>query len=57
MKYNFFVNPYILLVKLTSFLTMQATLIYTMQELVKEVTLQNHSNNGLAILHGIKLSP
>ena len=30
---------------------------YTMQELVKEVTLINHSNNGIAILHGIKLSP
>ena len=28
-----------------------------MQELVKEVTLKNHGNNGLAILHGIKLSP
>ena len=30
---------------------------YTMQGLVKEVTLKNHSNNGPAILHGIKLSP
>ena len=24
-----------------------------MQELVKEVTLKNHSNNGFAVLHGI----
>ena len=29
---------------------------YRMQEMVKEVTLKNHSNNGL-FLHGIKLSP
>ena len=52
MKYNFF------LVKLTlSFLTIHynADHTYTMQELVKEVTLKNHSNNGFAILH--KLSP
>ena len=26
---------------------------YTVQELVIEVTLKNHSNNGFAILHGI----
>ena len=49
----------LLLVKLTSsFLTIHynAGHTYTVQELVKEVTLKNHSNNGLAILHGIKLS-
>ena len=28
----------------------------TVQELVKEVTLKYHNNNGLAILHGNKLS-
>ena len=30
---------------------------YTMQELVKEVTLKNHSHNGFVILRGIKLFP
>ena len=42
-------SSYWLLVKLTGH-------TYTMQELVKEVTVINHSNNGFAILHG-KLSP
>ena len=65
MKYNFFVNPF------TSCKTdiiippvglaqarpnYNAGRTYTMQELVKEVTLINHSNNGFAILHGI-ISP
>ena len=60
MKYNFLLTL-LLLVKLTlSFVTIHynAGHTYTMQELVKEVTLVNHSNNGFAILHGIiKLSP
>ena len=43
MKYNFFVNL-LLLVKLTFHYNAGHT--YTMQELVKEVTLKNHSNNG-----------
>ena len=56
MKYNFWLTL-LLLVKVTSsFLIMQAILTQ-MQELVKEVTLQNRTNNGLAILLGIKLSP
>ena len=52
MKYNFFVNPVTLT---SSFLTMHysAGHTYTTQELVKEVTLKNHSNNGVAVLHGI----
>ena len=42
----------------SSFLTIHynADHTYTMQELVKEVTLKNHTNNGFAILL-IKLSP
>ena len=55
-KYNFLLT-FLLLVKLTSFVTMHynAGHTYTMQELVKEVTLINH---GFAIMHGInKLSP
>ena len=48
MKYNFLVNPY------TSCKTDIVISTYTMQELVKEVTLKNH---GLAILHGTKFSP
>ena len=51
MKYNFLVNPF---TSTLSFVIMQAN-TYTMQELVKEVTLKNNSNNGFAILH--KLSP
>ena len=55
MKYNFFVNPF------TSCKTdiiicnnnYSSGHTYTMQELVKEVTVINHSNNGFAILHGI----
>ena len=55
MKFNFLLTV-LLLVKLTlSFVTIHynAGHTYTMQELVKEVTLINHSNNGFAILHGI----
>ena len=52
MKYNF-----LLTLLLLSNNTYNAGHTYTMQVLVKEVTLKNHSNNGLAILHGIKLSP
>ena len=54
MKYIF---SLLLLVKLTSsFLTIHynAGHTYTMQELVKEVTLKDR---GPAILHGIKFSP
>ena len=48
MKYNFFV---LLLVKLTlSFVTLHYNAGHTYMELVKEVTLINHSNNGFAIL-------
>ena len=57
-KYNFLLTL-LLLVKLTlSFVTIHynAGHTYTMQELVKEVTVINHSNNGFAILL-IKLSP
>ena len=57
-KSSFFVNP-LLLVKLTiSFVTIHynAGHTYKMQELVKEVTLINHSNNGFAIML-IELSP
>ena len=46
----------LLLVKLTlSFVTIHynAGHTYTMQELVKEVAVINHGNNGFAILHGI----
>ena len=55
-KYNEFLLTLLLLVKLTlSHLTIHynAGHTYTMQELVKEVTLINHSNNGFAILHEI----
>ena len=45
----------LLLVKLTSSFLIICS-IYRMQEMAKEVTLKNHSNNGLALLHGIKLS-
>ena len=55
MKYNFLLTL-LLLVKLTTSFHYNAGHTYPMQELVKEVTL-NHSNNGLVILHGIKLSP
>ena len=47
----------LLLVELTSSFLTNAGHTYTVQELVKEVTLKNHGNNGLALLHGIKLSP
>ena len=47
-----------LLVKLTLSIHYYAGHTSTMQELVKEVTLKSHSNNGFVILHGInKLSP
>ena len=46
MKYNFLLTL-LLLVKLTSF-HYNAGHAYTMQELVKEVTLQNHINNDFA---------
>ena len=53
MKYNSFVNPFISC--MTSFLkTMYYTFIilYNAGAGYKEVTLKNHGNNGLAILHG-----
>ena len=53
MKYNFFVNPFTSCK--TDIISNNTLYCYTMQELVKEVTLKNHSNNGFAILH--KLSP
>ena len=52
MKYNFLLTL-LFLVKLTlSFLTIHynADHTFTMQELVKEVKLKHHSNNGFAIL-------
>ena len=49
-KYNFSVNP---LVKLTSSIHYNAGHTYTVQELVKEVTLKNYSNNRFASLNGI----
>ena len=57
-KYNEVLLTPLFLVKLTlSFLTIHynADHTRTMQELVKEVTLKNHSNNRFAIL--IKLFP
>ena len=54
--YNFLLT-HLLLVKLTSSFHYNAGHTYKMQEMVKELTLKNHSNNGLAILHGIKLLP
>ena len=57
MKYNFFVNPFTLT---SSFVTIHynAGHTYTMQELVKEVTLIKHSNNDLQFcMELIKLSP
>ena len=57
-KYNevlFFVNPFISC-KTDIISHYNADHTRTMQELVKEVTLKNHSNNGFAILL-IKLSP
>ena len=53
-----FLVTLLLLVKLTLSLHYNAGHTYTVQELVKEVTLINHSNNGFTVLHGInKLSP
>ena len=46
-KYNAFVNPCI-----TDFISYNT---YNAGACCKEVTLKNHSNNGLAILHGIFL--
>ena len=50
-KYNSLLTL-LLLVKRTFIVHSNALL--TMQELVKEVTLKKHSNNGVAILHGNK---
>ena len=47
MKYNFLLTL-LLLVKLTSSFHYNAGHTYRMQELVKEVTLKNHSNSGLS---------
>ena len=52
MKYNFFVNPFPSC-KTHIIICNNTGRTYTMQELVKEVTLINHSNNGFANLHGI----
>ena len=56
-KYNFFVNPFTSCKTdiIISNNTLSCSHTYTMQELVKEVTLINHMNNinGFAILHGI----
>ena len=56
MKYNFLLTL-LFLVKIDVIISniMQTIPVATMQELVKEVTLKNHSNNGFAILH--RLSP
>ena len=58
MKYNFFVNPFTSCKLTLSFVTIHyhAGHTYAMQELVKEVTLINHSNNGFC-MELIKLSP
>ena len=56
MKYNFLLTL-LLLVKMISSFRYNAGHTDRMQEMIKQVTLKNHSNNGLAILHGIKLSP
>ena len=57
MKYNFLVNPFTFVKLTSSFLTIHynAGHTYRMQEMVKEVTLKNHSSNGLAILHAFSL--
>ena len=55
MKYNSFVDPSSSCK--TDMINSNAGHTYTTQELVKEVTLKKHSDNGLKILHGIKLSP
>ena len=51
-KYYFFVNPFTSC-KTDIKIHYNAGHTYTMQELVKEVTVISHSNNGFAILHGI----
>ena len=43
---------FLLLVELTSSFHIIVQAIYTMHELVKDVTLKNHSNNGLAFFLG-----
>ena len=53
MKYNFFVNPFTSCKTDIIIFHYNAGHTYTVQELVKEVTLINHSNNEVAILHGI----
>ena len=55
MKYDCFVNLLFTSCKLTLSIHYNAGHTYTMQELVKEVTLIKHSINGFAILHGNKL--
>ena len=53
MKYNSFVNP----CKTDFIISNKAVPTYfAMQGLVKDLTLKTHSNNGLAILYGNKLS-
>ena len=55
-KYNFFVNPFTScktdIIISNDYIIMQSYL-YTMQELIKEVTLINHIYNGFVILYGI----
>ena len=59
MKYNSFFNPSMSCeTDIIIYIIMQAIPTYiTMQGLVKEVTLKNHSINGRAILYGNKRSP
>ena len=50
MEYNFFVNPSTSC-KTDIIISYNAGHTYTMQEMVKEVTLIDLRNNGFAILH------
>ena len=52
-KYNFFVNPFTSCKTDIIISNYNAVYLYTMQELVKEVTLINHMINGFALLYGI----
>ena len=52
MEYNLFVNPSTSC-KTDIIISNNTGHTYTMQEMVKEVTLIDHRNNGFAILHGI----
>ena len=57
MKYNSFANPSTFDIIISNCTFVCRLYLHTIQDLVKEVTLKNHNNNGLGILHGNKLSP